>query len=604
MQATARFRIGAHVGEQNPRSGCRAGAARPRHAVRVAGSAGAVLMTCGWAILAAPAQASPRGTTLAPFHQGARLGEAPAAAVGRVGVTPARPVAVRRTVIAAGLYHSLALSSTGAVFSRGWNIVGQLGNRTTNGSAVPVRVRLPGDTTVFGIAAGFAHSVAVTSTGAVYAWGKNYNGSLGDGSTTDSPVPVKVQLPPGTRVTAVAAGAEHSLAVTSTGAVLAWGYNNDGQLGNGSAGSSDVPVSVSLPAGTKVTTVAAGALHSLALTATGAVLAWGYNTDGELGDGSTRSSAVPVRVRIPEGRRVTSVAAGELHSLTVTATGGVLAWGGDDFGQLGDGSYSESDVPMNVRMPAGTKVSTVATGRIGTLRAGRMRSASALEAGLTARFGLAEPGLAATAHVASTRSTVFAGYDLANYIGVPGAVSATVVVPKLHCRIGAPAGSAIEVGVGLQSVTSYARLQLACTPPGVAHSYPSLVVNGSTRNFPRDLARAGDRVEFALSQSDSQVTVSVVDVTHRFIVTGNGTGTGEGILIGDFPAVSGATMSGVPNFGTLAFSSALINGYPIGSTGTGLQVDNLYASSSGPLQIRTTYPVSNKEAFTTVFIHV
>ncbi len=135
------------------------------------------------------------------------------------------------------------------------------------------------------VAAGLYHGLALTSTGAVFAWGWNIVGQLGDGSTTDSDVPVKVNLPVGTKVTAVAAGAEHNLAVTSTGAVLAWGYNADGQLGDGSTGASDVPVKVSLATGTKVTAVAAGALHSLALTSTGAVLAWA-NGDGELGDGN------------------------------------------------------------------------------------------------------------------------------------------------------------------------------------------------------------------------------------------------------------------------------------------------------------------------------
>ena len=272
-------------------------------------------------------------------------------------------VAVKVTAVAGGLYHGLALSSTGAVFAWGWNIAGQLGNGSRNGSDVPVKVRLPGGTKVTGIAAGFAHNLAVTSTGAVYAWGKNFNGELGDGSTTDSDVPVTVNLPAGTKVTAVAAGAEHSLALTSTGAVFAWGWNIYGQLGNGSTGSSDVPVNVSLPAGTKVTAVAAGGFlygvgeatvgpgHSLAVTSTGAVYAWGYNTDGELGDGGTTNSDVPVKVKLPVGTKVTAVAAGELHSLAVTSTGTVLAWGGNNFGQLGDGSYEGSDVPVHVNLP-------------------------------------------------------------------------------------------------------------------------------------------------------------------------------------------------------------------------------------------------------------
>ncbi len=226
-------------------------------------------------------------------------------------------------------------------------------------------------------------------------------------------------------------------------------------------------------------------------------------------------------------------------------------------------------------------------------------------AGLTAILGLAQPVLAATTPVTSTKSTVLAGYNFANYIGVPGAVSATLVVPKLNCKATPPAGRSIYVGVGIQSVNSYARLYLACTPKGVARYYPSLVVNGTIMNIASDAAHVGDTIEFAVSQSDSQVTESVIDVTHNFIVTRNGTGsgTGEGITAGDFPVVSGSTTFGVPNFGTLAFSSALINGYPFGSAGTGLQADDLYASSTGQLQIKTTYSASNKEAFATVFRH-
>ena len=107
-----------------------------------------------------------------------------------------------------------------------------------------------------------------------------------------------------------------------------------------------------------------------------------------------------------------------------------------------------------------------------------------------------------------------------------------------------------------------------------------------------------------MSQSVSIVTGSVIDMTHKFIVTSNGTGSGtsEGIVAGDFPAVPGATPS-VPNFGTLSFSSALINGYPFGAAETGLQADDLYASASGPLQIKTTYSSVNKEEFATVFHH-
>ena len=101
----------------------------------------------------------------------------------------------------------------------------------------------------------------------------------------------------------------------------------------------------------KVIAVAGGLYHSLALTSTGAVFAWGDNADGELGDASTANSDVPVKVKLPAGTRVTAVAAGELQSLAATSTGGVLAWGGNNFGQLGDANYDGADVPVKVALP-------------------------------------------------------------------------------------------------------------------------------------------------------------------------------------------------------------------------------------------------------------
>ncbi|MCN0155338.1 cell wall anchor protein, partial [Salinispora arenicola] len=114
----------------------------------------------------------------------------------------------------------------------------------------------------------------------------------------------------GMTITTVAAGAAHSLALTSTGAALAWGNNADGQLGNGDTISSSTPVDVDLPAGVTITTVAAGGLHSLAPTAAGAVVAWGRNVSGQLGNGTTTGSSTPVDVDLPAGATITAIAAG------------------------------------------------------------------------------------------------------------------------------------------------------------------------------------------------------------------------------------------------------------------------------------------------------
>jgi hypothetical protein len=232
-----------------------------------------------------------------------------------------------------------------------------------------------------------------------------------------------------------------------------------------------------------------------------------------------------------------------------------------------------------------------------------MRRALAGAAGLTATLALAQLALAATERAANMPSTVLAGYDFTYYIGVPGNVSAMIVVPKLNCTGTPSTGSAIDAGVGIQSVNSYARLALACTPQGVASYTPSLVVNGTTKNVASDRAQPGDTVLFAVSQSDTLDTVSVIDLTHKFIATSNGGGggTSEGISAGAYPAASGSTTSAVPNFGIVTFSSALVNGYPLGLSGTGLQTDDLATGST--LQVETTTSAATPESFTTVFKH-
>lgn len=288
---------------------------------------------------------------------------APASGAGRPALGPEMSGGPKTTPLAGGLYNSMAVTSDGRVYSWGWNIVGQLGDGSTNGSDVPVKVKLPGSMRVTRVAEGLAHSIALTSSGVVFAWGKNYDGNLGDGTTADSAVPVKVNLPAGIKVTEIAAGVEQNLAVTSSGGLLAWGGNNFGQLGNGSSGGySAVPVTVTLPAGTKAIAVAAGSLHSLVLTSTGAVLAFGFNADGELGDGNKTNSDVPVKVDLPGGAKVIAIAAGAYDSLALTSTGAVYAWGYNADGELGDGGTANSDVPVKVLLPGGKKVTAIAAG--------------------------------------------------------------------------------------------------------------------------------------------------------------------------------------------------------------------------------------------------
>jgi alpha-tubulin suppressor-like RCC1 family protein len=268
-------------------------------------------------------------------------------------VTVSLPPGTTVTAIAGGSQHSLAVTSAGKVLAWGSNFNGQLGDGTRNSSSTPVAVNLPAYVTVTAIAAGgdfnAGHSLALTSSGAVWAWGDNRYGQLGDGTTvsmSSTPVAVIQAVP----FTAIAAGRSHSLAVTSPGQVLAWGDNSYGQLGNSTTFNSNTPIVVSLPLGTTATAVAGGVVHSMTLTSTGQVLAWGYNTYGQLGNGTTTNSA-PVAVSLPAGTTVTAIASGSSHSLALTSTGKELAWGNNATGQLGNGTTTNSSTPVLVNAP-------------------------------------------------------------------------------------------------------------------------------------------------------------------------------------------------------------------------------------------------------------
>lgn len=269
-----------------------------------------------------------------------------------------------RAQVAAGQVHSLALLLPGGLLPRGgkvraWgeNIFGQLGDGTTTDSSTPVKVQARG--MVIAIAGGGNHSLALDSLwgilpyGTVWAWGDNTFGQLGDGTTATSAVPVPVRDQSGQPVVgwvAVAGGWAHSLALFQDRTLWAWGLNNRGQLGDGTITNRLLAVAVRDLSGKPlmwVVAAAAGGAHSLALLQDETVWAWGDNSFGQLGDGrSGGNSTRPGQVQGLSG--VVAIAAGYLHSLAVLKDGTVWAWGLNNLGQLGDGSTLDRPTPVPV----------------------------------------------------------------------------------------------------------------------------------------------------------------------------------------------------------------------------------------------------------------
>ena len=284
-----------------------------------------------------------------------------------------------------GYGFSLAVGSDGNAYAWGYNGYGQLGDKTRTSRNTPVMVRtpdrktypdLPEDFTYVQVSAGDDHSLALGSDGYVYAWGNNSNGELGNNTTSNSLVPVRVRDPAkptdtskGLQATQVSAGRGwgHSLAVGSDGYAYAWGYNDYGQLGNNTPRTdSHVPVRVRDPAkptdtskGLQATQVSAGWMYSLAVGSDGYAYAWGNNEHGQLGNNTDYDSSVPVRVRDPasptdtsKGLQATQISGGGRFSLAVGSDGYAYAWGNNSNGELGNNTTSNSLVPVRVRDPA------------------------------------------------------------------------------------------------------------------------------------------------------------------------------------------------------------------------------------------------------------
>ncbi len=265
------------------------------------------------------------------------------------------------TAIAVGRYHQCAILFDRTVECWGNNHLGQLGDGTTEDSELPVKA--VGIDDAIAIDSKYFHTCVVESDRRAKCWGVNSSGQLGDGTTENSNVPVVVGTSVADRFTDITTGSFHTCGVnvsevTALGQISCWGGNLFGQLGNNTTRMSTRPIKLGGVL-VDVRTASAGFYHTCASRSgnSNPVLCWGYNLQGQLGNGTNVNSHRPINVRnldLTTFQRVIKVFMGGFHSCAVIGEPSsrlrdVKCWGDNEFGQLGNDTFDDSNLPVDVK---------------------------------------------------------------------------------------------------------------------------------------------------------------------------------------------------------------------------------------------------------------
>ncbi len=262
--------------------------------------------------------------------------------------------------VSSGGEHSCALTTSGGVKCWGNNSAGQLGDGATLDRLI-VADAYGLASGVQAVSAGSAHTCALMAAGGVKCWGDNSAGALGDGTTSPPQWRPRDVVGLAGALQAVSAGASHTCALNPAGGVVCWGGNGQGQLGNGTLVGRSTPGAV-LGLSSGVQAVGAGDDHTCALTTAGGVLCWGDNSTGKLGNGTTINASAPVEVSGLESG-VQAISVGPSHTCALTTSGGVACWGSNDFGELGDGTTGGMRATQQEVLGLGSGVLAIGTGQ-------------------------------------------------------------------------------------------------------------------------------------------------------------------------------------------------------------------------------------------------
>jgi len=267
---------------------------------------------------------------------------------------------VQFTSIALGTNHTCAIATNGNTYCWGDNLYGQLGISDTSGyitKSKPVLVDTAsvGNIQFTSLDLGEFYTCGLTTNGKIYCWGANYKGQLGDGTTVgrNKPTEINNSVIGNVQFTSLTVGWVHACAISTNGKTYCWGYNVDGQLGDGTTDDRTKPVLVDTTGirNAQFTSLSLGKLHSCGIANDGKTYCWGYNVDGELGDGSSaylKSRPSLIDTSSISNIQFTSIALGDFHSCAIAIDGKIYCWGKNGDGQLGNGTIVDNNKPILV----------------------------------------------------------------------------------------------------------------------------------------------------------------------------------------------------------------------------------------------------------------
>jgi alpha-tubulin suppressor-like RCC1 family protein len=268
------------------------------------------------------------------------------------------------TSVASGRDHTLALSASGNIFSWGLGHDGRLGLGTESSQSHPTRLTFGpiADSIVVSIACGECHSLATTKSNQCFSWGRNYYGRLGHGDSNNRYIPELILGLSHQQIITISAGVSYSLATTVEGKLYSWGYGGHGQLGHGDQKNYSLPKLVQGMAGKIVTKSKAAYGHTLCITASGELYAWGSGR-GLLGLSDSEDRKVPTLVDALQGIEIIDIACGYDHSLALSSIGSLYSWGNGGYGQLGAGDSSSCiPTPELINSLSGQQIVSISAG--------------------------------------------------------------------------------------------------------------------------------------------------------------------------------------------------------------------------------------------------